>query len=129
MIDAKQRKVYGKAGQTMAEAVAAKATRTERDEQSLFANLLRQRKERGELLYDWSATHKANTNMPGRADFWIAARNSFLQIEFKRIDGKLSAGQKREKDCSEAAGVDYHVVFFAEEAYRLLLQWLNGIGA
>jgi hypothetical protein len=104
-----------------------KVERFERQEQSIFANLLRQRKERGELIYDWSATHKRTTNITGRADFWIAANNRFLQIEFKAIAGKLSPAQAREKEYAVAAGNDYWMVGSADEANRLLVKWMETI--
>jgi hypothetical protein len=80
----------------------------------------------GELIYDWSATHKRTTNITGRADFWIAANNRFLQIEFKAaVVGRLSPEQKRMRDKSKAAGVSYHIAHSADEAHKLLVYWLE----
>jgi hypothetical protein len=121
------RKQIGPNAETPEESSAKEATKTEREEQSTFADLLRQRKERGELIYDWSATHKKTTNITGRADFWVAANNKFLQLEFKAPGGRLSPEQKQMKSNSQAAGVDYHIVRSAADAYLLLVQWLETI--
>jgi hypothetical protein len=106
---------------------AKKVERFERQEQSIFANLLRQRKERGELQYNWNKTNQASTSLPGIADFWIASKNKFLQIEFKAAAGKLSPVQRREKECAEAAGNDYWIVRSSDQAHEIFVQWMETI--
>jgi hypothetical protein len=125
-IDPAQRQAGGPRLQTNEEAGQKAAERSERKEQKLFAGILRQRKERGELQYRWTATHKPNTDMPGVADFWIGANGRLLQLEFKAYPGaRLSSEQKTEKECATAAGNDYRIVYSADEAVSILRKWLG----
>jgi hypothetical protein len=127
IVDPADRKAIGKAAETPEQSNDKFAGKLEREEQKQFAGLLRLAMERGELIFDWSRTDRRTTNITGRADFWIAANNRFLQIEFKAATGRLSREQVVMKHCSEASGTDYNIVFRATEAFELLKQWLEEI--
>lgn len=117
---------FGRVPAEHARKMPTKQQRLEKQEQSDFARLLEQAFERGELIFDWSATHKRTTNKTGRADFWIAANDRFLQIEFKRAGvGRMSPEQKEMRSHSQAAGVAYNIVSTAAEAHQLLVRWQN----
>lgn len=112
-------------GGTAAEASARGSRRHELKEQSVFAALLRFKKEQGILTFTHPRPDKRVTIQVGQADFLIRAQGRCLSIEFKAPGGKLSPAQAQFIRDEWAAGNPAGVVWHAGQGHRILMLWLE----
>lgn len=93
-----------------------RAARSEKREQSLFANdCLRKG-----LPFCWHATNSRSKATPGTPDFWCGKDGKGYWIEFKAAGGKLSPEQELFKEKLQAQSLQLHVVYSAAEAIKLI---------
>jgi hypothetical protein len=106
---------------TAAEAQLKEAVRTERQEQSTFANWLNLAQGRGELYYTWSRTDKRSTLRPGFPDFaiFLNGRRTVF-IEMKGPAGILSKEQTDVAELLGSLGFLYCVIATAGEGIHII---------
>lgn len=101
---------------------SAKRSTAERKEQAQFANwLLFQNSEGKDIPFCWHATHTSSKATPGTPDFWVGINGHSMWIEFKRDYGeKLSPNQEEFRRRCEKQRVEWHIVYSAFEAIKLV---------
>lgn len=89
--------------------------RLEREEQRQFANWCLSH------LYPcvWHSTaHRSKASL-GCPDFVVGVKGVTLWIEFKRAPNPMTEDQKKFRDLLVGQGIDYHLVYSAQEAIAL----------
>jgi hypothetical protein len=99
-----------------------KTTTDERKQQSDFANwLLLQNSEGRRIPFCWHATHTRSKASPGTPDFWLGSSGRSLWIEFKRDRScKLTREQEEFRLACETQGIEWHLVYSAQEAIEIV---------
>jgi VRR-NUC domain len=113
---------------TAVEAIQKELNRTEAQEQRQFSSWLLLAEERGELTFDWSATHKKVTRRVGHPDFTIYPdhKETFF-IEFKLPSGQVSPEQDRYFKRLIDLGKLVFIVPTCDEAIRIVRKQLETI--
>ena len=103
---------------------SAKTTSDERKEQGTFANwLLLQNSKGRKIPFSWHATHTRSKATPGTPDFWLGINGRSLWVEFKRdYSCKLSPSQEEFRFCCAYQGIEWHLVYSADEAIQLVTE-------
>ena len=111
---------------TAVEATEKELKRSEREEQRLFNNWLLLAEERGELWFNWNATHKRVTCRVGTPDFLIVpmGRPAYW-IEFKLPSGRFSQEQCKVINTLMDLGQAVFIVPSADEAIRIVRRQLT----
>ena len=111
---------------TAVEASEKELKRTEAQEQSQFNNWLLLAEERGDLSFDWSATHKRVTKRVGHPDFAIYPdhRETFF-IEFKLPAGHVSPAQDKYFKRLIRLGKAVFITPNCDEAIRIVRRQLS----
>jgi hypothetical protein len=101
-----------------------KTTRDERKEQGTFASwLLLQNSKGRKIPFSWHATHTRSKATPGTPDFWLGINGRSLWVKFNRdCSCNLSPEQEEFRVCCACQGIEWHLVYSADEAIQLVTE-------
>jgi hypothetical protein len=85
--------------------------------------LLLQNSKGGRIPYCWHATNSRSKATPGTPDFWLGINGRSLWVEFKKdASCDLSPEQEEFRACCAYQGIEWHLVYSAAEAIRLVTE-------